>query len=249
MHSSPSLMAGLALFFAATPILAQVITPAPVAPEPNRVKRDGDLTLAITNSYGMPLSLSFGNNAGFPAFYGNPQPTLLPIDGSVAYNAPAGWAGRVSVGKVNHDDNSKIEGSFYGPGNGDIDVSYVDGYSVPITCSVGGKVVSGCNIELFDRGCNAPDSVSAWGPDNRIAACHNAAQGVPDGPASSMFAPCAGAAYTFPKDDGANTGMIAQTEMSCCIGILCPPSPKQRWGKRDVESPKAPTLKARALKV
>ncbi|KAL8694381.1 MAG: hypothetical protein Q9218_000947 [Villophora microphyllina] len=244
MHPSPSLVAGLALLFATTPLLAQVITPAPVAPQPDNVKRDGDLTLAITNSYGAPLSLWFGNNAGFPGFYGNPQPTDIPDSGSLTYNAPAGWAGRVSVGKVDHADNSKIEGSFYGAGNGDIDVSYVDGYSVPITCSVDGKVVSGCNVELFDRGCNAPDSLSAGG-----SACHNAAQGVPDGPASSMFAPCAGAAYTFPKDDGANTGMITSTSMSCCIGVRCPASPKQRSGKRDLESPKAPTLKARALKV
>jgi len=42
---------------------------------------------------------------------------------------------------------SKIEGSFIGPP--DIDISYVDGYSMPITCSSKGIAVSGYNIDLF----------------------------------------------------------------------------------------------------
>jgi len=51
-------------------------------------------------------------------------------------------------------NSSKIEGSFIVPEDTtviilDIDISYVDGYSVPITCSSGGITVTGCNIELF----------------------------------------------------------------------------------------------------
>ncbi|KAL8705840.1 MAG: hypothetical protein Q9201_001063 [Fulgogasparrea decipioides] len=240
MRSSTQLRSFVVLLLVATHSLAQVITPAPVA------KRDGDLTIAITNSYGMPLSLSFDNNAGFPALNGAPQPTLLPIDAVTSYAAPSGWAGRINVGKTNHVDNSKIEGSFYGAGNGDIDISYVDGYSVPIICSVGGQVVSGCNKELFDQPCNAPDNMSDMGPDGRPAVCSNGARGSDWGPPSSFFAPCAGAAYTFPKDDGANTGMITSTDISCCVGVLCPASPKQH--KRDLPSPKAnaPSLKPRS---
>ena len=41
----------------------------------------------------------------------------------------------------------KIEGSITGPP--DIDVSYVDGYSVPITCASGDIAIPGCNVELF----------------------------------------------------------------------------------------------------
>ncbi|KAI4278266.1 MAG: hypothetical protein LQ337_001147 [Flavoplaca oasis] len=212
-------------------------------------ERDGDMTIDVTNHYGVPLQLSFGVNAGFPNFRGDPQPTTLDTDATNTYAVPSGWAGRINVGKVDHPDNSKIEGSFHRAGNGDIDVSYVDGYSVPITCSAGGKVLSGCNIELMDRGCNAPDRVSAWGPDGKPALCANGMRGSDWGPPSSFFAPCAGAAYTFPKDDMANVGMISETQISCCIGTSCDPSPRQH--KRDLSSTtaKAPSLVPRQHKL
>ncbi|KAL8803154.1 MAG: hypothetical protein Q9182_003326 [Xanthomendoza sp. 2 TL-2023] len=207
-----------------------------------------DMTIAVTNHYGVAVQLSFGVNAGFPGFRGNPQATTLDDAATSTYAVPSGWAGRINVGKIDHPDNSKIEGSFYGAGNGDVDVSYVDGYSVPITCSAGGEVLSGCNIELMDRGCNGPDYVSGWGSDGKPAVCSNSMRGNPDGPASSFFAPCAGAAYTFPKDDGANVGMIKETQISCCIGTSCAASPKQH--KRDILSAKAhaPSLMARSHK-
>ncbi|KAI4261962.1 MAG: hypothetical protein L6R42_002848 [Xanthoria sp. 1 TBL-2021] len=212
-------------------------------------QRDSDMTIAVTNHYGAPLQLSFGVNAGVPGFRGDPQPTTLDKDATSTYAVPSGWAGRINVGKVDHGDNSKIEGSFYGAGKGDIDVSYVDGYSVPITCSAGGKVLSGCNIELMDRGCNAPDHVSAWGSDGKPALCSNGMRGSNWGPPSSFFAPCAGAAYTFPKDDMANVGMISETQISCCIGTSCDPSPRQH--KRDLSSTKAnaPSLMPRQHKL
>ncbi|KAL8952902.1 MAG: hypothetical protein Q9222_001192 [Ikaeria aurantiellina] len=221
-------------------VAAPIITPAPeVKDSVVNGGSPGDLTIAITNSYGAPLSLSFEVNAGAPAFVGNPQPTSLPVAAETSYAVPSGWAGRVTVGKINHCDNSKIEGSFYGAGNGDIDVSYVDGYSAPITCSVGDVVVTGCNMELFDQECAAPDSVPEMGPDGKPAVCSNSARSKDWGPASQFFSSCAGAAYTFPKDDGANIGMISETLISCCVGTSCPASPHQKAQKRNVKSPRA----------
>ena len=46
-----------------------------------------------------------------------------------------------------NSNSSKIKGSFTGPSN--IDISYVDDYSVPITCSSEGIAVTGYNINLF----------------------------------------------------------------------------------------------------
>lgn len=245
MRSYSSFFTGLAFLFVATPILAQVTTPAPVVQ-----KRNDDLTIGITNSYGMPLSLSFETNAGGPGFEGAPQPTMLPIDAVTSYAVPPGWAGRVYVGKTVNKDNSKIEGSWKGPGTGNIDVSYVDGYSVPITCSVGDRVIVGCNKELFNQPCQAPDTMSEMGPDGRPAVCHNAAQGLADGPASSFFAPCRAASYVFPNDNDADQGWSSQeTEISCCVGVLCPPSVKQSAFKRDLGNPKAPSLMPRAQKL
>ncbi|KAL8730294.1 MAG: hypothetical protein Q9166_004177 [cf. Caloplaca sp. 2 TL-2023] len=238
----------LALPFITIPVFAQ--TSEQDVSDPSKLnKRDGDMTIAITNHYGQPVQLSFGVNAGFPAFRGDPQATTLNDAATNTYAVPSRWAGRINVGKIDHPDNSKIEGSFYGAGNGDIDISYVDGYSVPITCSAGGRVLSGCNIELMNRGCNGPDHVSGWGSDGKPAVCSNGMRGSDWGPPSSFFAPCAGAAYTFPKDDGANTGMITDTQISCCIGTSCDASPKQQ--KRDIPNIRAnaASLKSRSHKL
>jgi hypothetical protein len=171
-----------------------------------------DMTIAITNSYGKQLSLSFGVNAGFPTPLGDPQPTTLLAASSTQYIYPTGWAGRIAIGPNLSPDGSKIEGSYTGPP--DIDVSYVDGYTVPITCSSGGVVVSGCNIELFNRpGITCIDQVD--GP-----VCLNPAQNIPDGPAPCFFEACAGAAYTYPKDDKANISNLGNV-ISCCIGTSC----------------------------
>ncbi|KAI4127200.1 MAG: hypothetical protein LQ338_003319 [Usnochroma carphineum] len=218
-------------------VASPVVTPMPANNVVNGGS-NGDLTIAITNSYGQPLSLAFDVDAGSSAFRGSPGPTSLPASSVTSYAVPSGWAGRVNVGKINHSDNSKIEGSFYGAGNGDIDISYVDGYSVPITCSVGGTVVTGCNMELFEQECHAPDTPSK-SPDGNLAVCSNGARANVDGPPSSFFAPCAGAAYTFPNDNNANTGMVTDTLMSCCVGTSCEASPHQKAQKRGMQSPKA----------
>ncbi|KAL8873961.1 MAG: hypothetical protein Q9174_000648 [Haloplaca sp. 1 TL-2023] len=243
MLSRSLLLAGLALLFATPLIRAQdkvaaarrgLITDAPTVVQ----KRGGDLNIGITNSYGQPLSLSFKANAGLPGFVGNPQPTQLPTNGQASFAVPPEWAGRIYVGKTLNEDNTKIEGSWKGVGTGFFDVSLVDGYSVPITCSVGGKAIFGCNKELFDQPCQGPDHAMDDG-----AVCHNAAQNIPWGPPSAFFAPCAGASYIFPKDDRATQGWAtAETEMSCCVGTSCPPSMKQGSFKRDFVTAKAPSL-------
>jgi len=53
------------------------------------------------------------------------------------------------VGPNLNPDGSKIKSSYTGPP--DIDISYIDSYSVPITCSSEGTAVSGYNIDLFKQ--------------------------------------------------------------------------------------------------
>ena len=178
-----------------------------------------EMTIAITNLHGTQLSLSFGLNAGFPTPLGDPQPTLLPDSSSTQYLYPTGWAGRVAVGPNSNIHGSKIEGSFIIPPNGtvalpDIDVSYVDGYTVPITCSSEGITVTGCNIDLFKESNTCESQVD--GP-----VCLNPAVSLPNGPPPDFFAPCAGAAYTYPSDDLANAYNKTSNSISCCIGTSC----------------------------
>lgn len=165
------------------------------------------MTIAITNIYGAPLSLLFQSNVGFPSQLGDSTPTMLPDSASTQYLYPTGWGGHINIAPNLSPYGSKIEGSFTGPP--DVDVSYVDGYSVPITCSSQGTPITGCNHDLFkENTCEHLD-----GP-----VCINTA-GV-WGPPTCFFAPCAGSAYTFPKDDGANVSNL-ENLISCCIGTLC----------------------------
>ena len=171
------------------------------------------MTIAVTNIYGNHLSLFFSSNAGGPTPVGNPSPTTLSDNAFTQFAFPTGWAGRVYVGPNLNPDGSKIEGSFTGPP--DIDVSYVDGYSVPITCSSEGVAVTGCNIDLFEQpGISCNNQVD--GP-----VCLNPAQNIANGPAPPFFTACAGAAYTYPNDNDANFGGLKSSLISCCVGTLC----------------------------
>ncbi len=178
------------------------------------------MTISITNSYNADLSLSLGSNVGAPSALGNPSAAVFPAASLTKYTFPTGWAGRIYVGPNTNPEGSKIEASFTGPP--DIDVSYVDGYSVPITCSSEGVPVSGCNIDLFDQqGISCLTQVA--GP-----VCLNSAQNNPQGPAPAFFAACAGAAYTYPKDDDANQGNLRSNLVSCCIGTSCAAPSRQK---------------------
>ena len=113
-----------------------------------------EMTIAITNLYGAQLSLSFGLNAGFPAPLDNPQPTILPDSSSTQYIYPTRWAKRVGIGPNLNVNSSKIEGSFIVFKDIiitilNIDINYVNSYSISITCSFKGITVTGYNIELF----------------------------------------------------------------------------------------------------
>lgn len=190
---------------------------------PSSAASDGAMTISVTNMYSVDLSLSYQSNFGAPTPIGNPQPGPFASGAATVVVFPSGWAGRIDVGLSTNGDNSKIEGSITGPP--DIDVSYVDGYSVPITCSSLGTPVTGCNIELFDHG--TCDTLPL--EDGKV--CRNAGHLIDNGPATAFFAPCAGAAYTFPNDNLANMGGLASNEVECCVGTGCP-APKRQLSLR-----------------
>lgn len=58
--------------------------------------------------------------------------------------------------------------------------------------------------------------------------CYNPEQDVPNGPASPFFEPCAGAAYTYPNDNAANSyGQCNTGVIHCCVGPSCPAPARQ----------------------
>lgn len=200
-------------------IQATDVTPAPVVDVAG-----GVMTIDITNNWPTPLSISYLNNAGSPSAIGAPQGAPLGTKTTVVY--PTGWAGRIYVGKTINSADSKIEGSTTGAN--DIDVSYVDGFSVPITCSANNVALTGCNINLWAT--QGPCANQA-GEDQNV--CLNPMQDKANGPADAWFLPCQGAAYTFPNDNIANNGDTRTPNLSCCIGTAeqgCPAPERQGKG-------------------
>ena len=185
---------------ATLPATAVSVTPAPVSA--------GVMTIAITNYWTAPLSVSYFQNSDSPSAVGAPEPAPLGTSTQVVF--PTNWAGRIVIGKTTHASGSKIEGST--TVWNDIDVSYVDGYSVPIVCSNATAPVTGCNINLWDV---SGPCIETVGDD---AVCLNPMVGVPDGPADPWFLPCQGVAYTFPNDNVANDGNTGTPDVSCCVG-------------------------------
>ncbi|KAI4277981.1 MAG: hypothetical protein LQ337_001364 [Flavoplaca oasis] len=194
---------------------------------------DGDrLTVRITNAFGWDLPISYQSNRGSPTIIGNPSTNTFLAGSNTQVVVTRNFAGAIFIGKSFDPANSKIEISFSPPQNyrPGVDVSYVDGYSVPITCSCGGVPVTGCNIPLFLQGRTCPQP----GPGDKVI-CYNPKKVINNGPADPFFQPCQGAAYTYPNDHTANAfGKCDSGDIQCCVGISCP-RPGQQHGKRDLE--------------
>ena len=171
------------------------------------------LAIAMTNKYGIPLSISFGSNVDGPSPIDNSTATTLAHASPTQYTFPTGWAGRIYVGPNLNPQGSKIEGSYTGPP--DVDVSYVDEYTVPITCASEGKTVAGCNIDLFSQAEMTCDQ------QLEEPVCLNSARENADGPPPPFFAACQGAAYTYPNDNEANVSNLRSRLITCCVGTSC----------------------------
>lgn len=99
-----------------------------------------------------------------------------------------------------------------------VDVSLVNGFTVPITCECDGNWVAGCNKNLFNVTARAFQN-AANAAVNPLRADMSATSAKP------FFAPCEGAAYTFPNDHAANSFGACQSGLiSCCVGTACPAS-------------------------
>ncbi|KAL9011848.1 MAG: hypothetical protein Q9173_003351 [Seirophora scorigena] len=205
------------------------------APRPANIANALDapfLTVKVYNGFGQRLPISYNSNRGSPTIVGNPGPGTLAMAQNTAIAVPRDFAGAIFIGQIYDPANSKIELSFnapqgYRPG---LDVSYVDGYSVPIVCSCNGIPVTGCNIALFRTGRTCPRQ----GPGGDRRLCYNPKRNIPDGPADPFFQPCQGAAFTYPNDHTANAfGKCDSGDIQCCVGVNCP-RPSLQHGKGDL---------------
>ncbi|KAM7190840.1 hypothetical protein V8F33_009263 [Rhypophila sp. PSN 637] len=189
-------------------------------------------TISVVNRLGRDIMTmhALGYKAE-PPIRGNTGQGVIRNGESGSIVVPQGWHGNIPIvesGGIRRfqGDESQIEGSFVQQGGWeyilDINVSYVTGFSVPITCSCDVGVIGGCNKWLWDMG-RCPN-------DNGVGSCKNPERDS-RGPSHPFFKPCEHAAYTYAYDDEANTGngVCGGDTVTCCVGTDCPRNPRQPW--------------------
>ncbi|KAK8030292.1 hypothetical protein PG990_000026 [Apiospora arundinis] len=188
------------------------------------------LTISLVNSYSAAISTTHNSNAGAPPPVSGPTtPGTLAAGATAAIAVPTDWAGIISVNDAKYpasDGNSLVEANYQnrtveGYAIADVDVSYVNGFTLPITCSCNDIGVTGCNKDLF--------LLSACPATAKHGSCINPLRSDKGASAANaFFAPCQNAAYTYPNDNGANSQNECQNgQIVCCVGASCPPSYKQ----------------------
>jgi len=214
---------------AQTPTTAAKATAAPTSAGGSSgsggVAPKGGQILYIVNKYGSELAIATGNSGGPAASGGSPS---LPNGATATITLQSGWAGRFAINPTGvpayEQDGTKIEGALTSQGFWDI--SLVDGYTVPITCTCDGDSTPfiGCNVDLFKQSAKCP-SPSGSG------LCLNPARSKNNGPADPWFSVCKDAAYTYPDNDIA-TQTCSKESLTCCVGTSCAAGKNQ--GKRSI---------------
>ncbi|KAI6085873.1 hypothetical protein F4821DRAFT_260568 [Hypoxylon rubiginosum] len=216
--------------------------PATTLPAPDK----GNFVVTVINSHTAAISTKHDQGPNAPtAIRENNVGDIVKPGETFSFAVPTGWNGRLSMWEDGYakgdalDKASIFEASFM-PQNVTIrnvatpyniseaamamDVSYVDGFTVPMVCECDSKVAFGCNLNLHE----------VCPPDLQINAktCKNPYRdrykfSVPP---ANIFKDCANMAYTYPINDIATymnvTGCWRDT--LCCVGTACSPHPNQK---------------------
>ncbi|PSR83429.1 hypothetical protein BD289DRAFT_483353 [Coniella lustricola] len=217
----------------ALPLLAALASAIPnpsgaqVTPAPLAAKRDlTHVTVTIVNKMPQSLSTSVASNGGDATLVSGGGSGVMAAKATATIVAPQNWNGNVAFGLANY--SSMQVPSLIEPGltqvSGewmfDIDVSYVNGFTVPITCTCnsGNTFLSGCNKDLWALATCDQDGETKIAAAGACQNPTNEASGSATS-ASPFFAPCAGKAYTFPNDNDANSeGKCDTGSATCCVG-------------------------------
>ncbi|KAI1430919.1 hypothetical protein GGR50DRAFT_690116 [Xylaria sp. CBS 124048] len=223
--------AAQALGIQPNPNLARdVDLPETTAPPPTPVDTatltQGEYIVTLVNSHTTAISTVHGQNENVPTAIQDGG-SILEQGATAIFALPTNWAGRVAVAEAEIpiiNRASLIEGAFGVQFGSEaqitLDVSYVDGFTVPITCGCGGNVRLGCNLDLL-RTCPEEYRIDK-------GTCANPSRDTGE-LTGIFFKPCSPWAYTYPEDDLATVNGIPGCErnITCCVGTACAPHPKQ----------------------
>ncbi|KAK4446045.1 hypothetical protein QBC34DRAFT_383720 [Podospora aff. communis PSN243] len=203
------------------------LDPTPIFTLPKTAVLDrppASITIKLVNSAGVDLTTSVNHNVGSPGFItGDPASGTLAKSATATMIAPTGWGGQIAfnkAGKKIQGDEGVVEGSFGIQENVtkefavlDIDVSFVNGFTLPIMCYCGdggGTYLSGCDVDLWKKG-TCPDEY-----DNGQGSCRNPRRD--DGIQSPIpfMKECEGRGYTYVKDHAADSNGECQKGIVTC---------------------------------
>jgi len=191
---------------------------------------NGDaVTIYIQNNFGKNVDYGHTNNAGSPNPVGNPTSGTIANGEMYSFTIGQDWGGNIAFTESGKGaftyGNTLLEGSWanqvdYGGYKVDMDVSFVDGFSVPLTCTYAATQtkLGGCSTNLWNQ-----NGISC--PQISGGACVNAA-----GPLKTtlnldqvdpFFHACGtSGAYVYWKDDSQGNPGNGKYEgtISCTIG-------------------------------
>ncbi|KAK4168252.1 hypothetical protein QBC43DRAFT_341537 [Cladorrhinum sp. PSN259] len=194
---TPSHITAQILAEAHGPNYSGALAPTPHAPPVGaRTTQGPDIfTFAYTNLAGVDLTTTHDKIPDAPTPIGGmPGPGIMKKGATASILAPTAWAGKIPWP--------------YGV----VDVSYVDGYTLPIICKcrAAGVFMGGCiDPKLWQQSLPCPSN-------NGQGACKNPHRGTDATEAHRWFAPCAGRAYTFDGDNTATHNGLCQSGTVDC---------------------------------
>ncbi|KAB5517542.1 hypothetical protein GE09DRAFT_1230894 [Coniochaeta sp. 2T2.1] len=138
------------------------------------------VTFTITNHHTAPIYTKHEVNEGYSTERDRmATPGVMEVGAIAEFAVPTGWGGRVAVvenggGRSIIGDESLIEDNYVVPNRdgftvavANVDVSYVDGFTVPIVCGCeGAGLVTGCSKDPWKLGTPCP-------ADNGVGSCKN----------------------------------------------------------------------------
>ncbi|KAI1762946.1 hypothetical protein GGR53DRAFT_393703 [Hypoxylon sp. FL1150] len=219
-------------------ITSPIDTPPPTAT--GSAPQDGNFVVTVINSHTAGISTMHQQDVnGSTAIRQNNEGNIVKPSETFTFAVPTGWSGRLAMweegfssdssrGSV-QDRASLFEGSFIQQDGTDsavafMDVSYVDGFTVPMVCECNGQVAFGCNLDLHEI-CPAEFQLNP-------KTCKNPYRddGLKVPPTTNIFGECSKIAYTFSTDDLAtHMGVLGcDRNVLCCVGTACSPHPNQK---------------------
>ena len=177
------------------------------------VKKINHMMITMINMFDHNVFLFFDSNVD--VFFSRKKFlfTILNNNNFTQYAYFIDWAGWIEVDSNLNLNASKIEVSYMESFN--MNVNYVDDYSVSIICFFDDILITDCNIDFFKQS-------EIWCNDEiEKSICLNLFWNIVNEFVLFFFAICESAVYTYSNDNDVNVVNIKNNVIFCCINTSC----------------------------